>query len=89
MLVGEISRNGLYLKWNLSPTYSVYKAPCLLLFDETTGQVEVRDITNGKMCEVLSEKGLRALRSSKGGGEVLALAPGLGGLVEIKATVPL
>jgi len=51
--------------------------------------VEVRDITNGKMCEVLTEKGLRALRSPKGNGEILALAPGLGGLVEIKETVPL
>jgi hypothetical protein len=79
----------LYLKWNLSPTYSVYKAPCLLLFDEGTGHVEVRDITNGKMCEVLTEKCLRAVRSTKGSGEVLALAPGLGGLVEIKETVAL
>jgi hypothetical protein len=77
------------LRWNLAPTYSVYKAPCLLLFDEGTGHVEVRDITNGKMCEVLTEKGLRALRSPKGSGEILALAPGLGGLVEIKETVPL
>ena len=51
--------------------------------------MEVRDITNGKMCEVLTEKGLRALRSPKGNGEILALAPGLGGLAEIKETVPL
>lgn len=61
----------------------------MLLFDEGTGEVEVRDITNGKMCEVLKEKGLRALRSSKGAGEILALAPGLGGLLEIKETVAL
>ena len=75
------------MRWNLAPTYSIYKAPCLLLFDESTGQVEVRDITNGKMCEVISEKGLKPLRGSKKDGEILAL--GAEGLVEIKETVAL
>ena len=87
MIVGEIARNGLYLRWNLAPTYCVYKAPCLLLFDEATGKVEVRDITNGKMCELLVEHGLKAIRSAKRDGEILAM--GQKGLLQIKETVPL
>lgn len=65
----------------------MYKAPCLLLFDETTGRVEVRDITNGKMCELLVEHALKAVRSAKRDGAILALSPR--GLLEIKETVPL
>jgi hypothetical protein len=85
--VGEVSRKGLYLRWNLLPTHSVHKAPCLLLFDEANGRVEVRDITSGKMCEVIIEPGLRALRAPKRDGEILAV--GRKGLLEIKETVPL
>jgi hypothetical protein len=47
----------------------------------------VRDITNGKMCEVLSQSGLKALRGTKREGEILAVGPE--GLLEIKETVPL
>lgn len=87
MLVGEISRNGLYLRWNLSPTYCVYKSPNLLLFDETTSKIEIRDITDGKMCELVMEKGLKALRSARRDGDILASSAR--GLLEIKETVPL
>ena len=87
MSVGEISRNGLYLRWNLAPTYCVYRPPCLLLFDESTYKVEIRDITNGKMCELIVEKRLRAIRGSKKEGDILALSSR--GLLEIKETVPL
>jgi hypothetical protein len=60
----------------------------LLLFDELAGQVEVRDITNGKMCELLTEKKLRPVKVSKRDvGGILAL--GQDGLMEIKETVPL
>jgi len=65
----------------------VYKAPCLLLFDEINGRVEVRDITTGEMCEVISEQGLKALRAPKRDGEILAVARE--GLLEIKETIPL
>lgn len=87
VLVGEISRNGLYLRWNLSPTYCIYKSPRLLLFGESTSKVEIRDITNGKMCELVVEKGIKAVRAAKRDGDILALSAR--GLLEIKETVPL
>jgi hypothetical protein len=79
----------------LAPTYSIYKPPCLLLFEEPTGpgigtgtgRVEIRDITSGKMCEVMESKGLKAIRASQKGKEILGLSEA--GLVEIKETVPL
>lgn len=85
--VGEVSKNGLYLRWNLAPTYCVYKAPCLLLFDESTGKVEIRDVTNGQMCELLVDYGFKAVRSAKRDADILAIGPK--GLLEIKETVPL
>jgi hypothetical protein len=77
----------------LAPTYSIYKSPCLLLFEEPagpgirTGRVEIRDITSGKMCEVMESKGLKAIRTSQKGKEILGLSEA--GLVKIKETVPL
>ncbi|WWD15802.1 hypothetical protein CI109_100226 [Kwoniella shandongensis] len=56
---GEISRKGSLFRWNLTPSYAVFRPPHILLFDEIGGRAEVRDVNSGKVCEVVEEKGLK------------------------------
>lgn len=81
---GEVAKNGVYLRWNLTPTYCVFRSPHLLLFDDAMGRAEIRDVTNGRMCEVVEEKGMRALRLARSDQAMLALGnKGLMQLVEV------
>ncbi|ODO11558.1 hypothetical protein I350_00339 [Cryptococcus amylolentus CBS 6273] len=64
-VVGEISRSGTYLRWNGQPSQAVFQSPYLLLFDEFGGRAEVRDVVSGRMCEIIEEKGLRLMKSTR------------------------
>ncbi|EAL22516.1 hypothetical protein CNBB3940 [Cryptococcus deneoformans B-3501A] len=57
---GEICRSGAFLIWDLFPVYAIFRSPHLLLFDDSS-RAEVRNVTSGKMCEVIEEKGLRMM----------------------------
>lgn len=62
----------------------IFRPPHLLLFDESSSRAEVRDVTNGRMCEVIEEPGLRPLRQTRNDQAALALRPqGLLELVEV------
>ncbi len=79
-----MARNGAFLRWNLTPSYTIFRPPHLLLFDEIGGRAEVRDVTTGRMSEVIEEKGMRPLRQSRSEQAPLALRPhGLIELVEV------
>ncbi|GFZ46220.1 hypothetical protein JCM24511_04467 [Saitozyma sp. JCM 24511] len=81
---GELSRNGTFLRWNLSPTHCAFRSPHLLLFDEAGGRTEVRDINSGKMCEIIvEEKGTKAVRATSMDADMLIIGPkGLKQIVE-------
>ncbi|WVQ71558.1 hypothetical protein IAR50_001097 [Cryptococcus sp. DSM 104548] len=81
---GEISRSGTYLRWNGLPSYAVFQSPYLLLFDEYGGRAEVRDVVSGKMCEIIEEKGLRMMKSTRKGQTMCGwTATGLVQVVEV------
>ena len=62
----------------------MFRPPHLVLFDESGGRVEVRDVTTGRMCEVIEEKGMKPLRQSRNDQALMALRPpGLLELVEV------
>lgn len=84
---GELSRNGTFLRWNLSPTHCAFRSPHLLLFDEAGGRTEVRDINSGKMCEIIvEEKGTKAVRATSMDADMLIIGPkGLKQIVEVGA----
>lgn len=85
-LDGEISRSGAYLRWNLIPSYSLFRPPYILLFDESGGRAEVRDVQSGRVCEVIELGGLKPVHLSRVDGEVLGLtAKGLVHLVEVSS----
>jgi hypothetical protein len=85
-LDGEVSRNGGYMRWNLNPSYIVFRPPHLLLFDEIGGRAEIRDVTTGRVCEVMEEKGMKPLRLTRLDQALLALCPrGLLELVEVSS----
>ena len=81
MADGEISRNGSFMRWNLTPSYIVYRAPHLLLFDEEGGRAEVRHASSGKVIEVVEWRGMKPLRLCRPDQDVLAISPN--GLVEV------
>ena len=79
-----MARNGAFLRWNLTPSYTVFRSPYLLLFDDAGGRAEVRDVTTGRMCEVIDHVGMKPLRQSRNDQTLLALRPqGLLELVEV------
>lgn len=85
---GEVARSGAFLRWNLAPSYIIFRPPHLLLFNESGGRAEVRDVTTGRMCEVIEEKGMKALRMSRNDQALYALRPqGLLELVEVGLVV--
>lgn len=59
------------MRWNVTPSHVVFRNPRLLLFDESQGRVEVRDISTGKVCEVIEEKGLRLVKTARDGADLL------------------
>lgn len=72
------------MRWNVTPSYIAYRPPYLLLFDEAGGKIEVRDVASGRMCEVIEERGLKALRLSRIEQGMLAISPrGLLDVVEV------
>lgn len=84
MVDGEVARNGSFMRWNVTPSYIAYRPPYLLLFDEAGGKIEVRDVASGRMCEVIEERGLKALRLSRIEQGMLAISPrGLLDVVEV------
>jgi hypothetical protein len=85
LLDGELSRNGNFLRWNLTPTNCAFRSPHLLLFDEAGGRTEVRDIDSGKMCEIIvEEKGTKAVRATRMDADMLIIGPkGLKQIVEV------
>ncbi len=86
-LDGEISRKGSFLRWNLTPSYVIHRHPYILLFDAPGARVEVRDVVTGKVCELIEENGMRPLRTSRVGQDVLAVGPkGVLQLVEVSST---
>ncbi|WVQ78218.1 hypothetical protein IAT38_000301 [Cryptococcus sp. DSM 104549] len=84
---GELSRSGAFLRWNLTPSYAVYRSPYLLLFDELGGRAEVRDISSGKVCEVVEEPGMKMMHETREGQEMLGW--GQRGLLQLVETVAL
>ena len=87
-LDGEISRNGSYIRWNILPSYVAFRPPYLLLFDESGGRTEVREVSNGRVCEVIHERGMKALRLSRAEQEMLAISPkGVLEIVEVSSKV--
>ena len=83
-LDGEISRNATFLRWNLTPSYVAFRPPHLLLFDVSGDRVEVRDVTTGRVCEAIEEKGMKPLWQTRNEQALLALSPrGLVELVEV------
>ncbi|WWC85367.1 uncharacterized protein L201_000230 [Kwoniella dendrophila CBS 6074] len=84
---GEVSRKGAFLRWNLTPSYVIFKQPYLLLFEESHGRAEVRDVTTGRVCEVVEEKGMKVFPINRFGQGIVAR--GSKGLIEIVETVPL
>ncbi|KAI9638407.1 uncharacterized protein MKK02DRAFT_42797 [Dioszegia hungarica] len=84
---GEISRSGAYLRWNLTPSYALFRPPHILLFDESGGRAEVRDVQTGKMCEVVDLGGLKPVHLARVDAEVLGLTAR--GLVHLVETVEL
>jgi hypothetical protein len=61
-----------------------------MLFDESGGRAEVRDVQTGKMCEVIESNGLKPVHLSRVDGEVLGLtAKGLVHLVEVSTNLEL
>ncbi|WRT67006.1 uncharacterized protein IL334_003972 [Kwoniella shivajii] len=84
---GEVSRKGSFLRWNLTPSYAIFKQPYLMLFEESSGRAEVRDVTTGRVCEVIDEKGMKIFTLSRINQGVVARASR--GLIEIVETVPL
>nr|XP_019013428.1 uncharacterized protein I206_01495 [Kwoniella pini CBS 10737]OCF52209.1 hypothetical protein I206_01495 [Kwoniella pini CBS 10737] len=84
---GEVSRKGSFLRWNLIPSYVIFKQPYLILFEESQGRAEIRDVISGRICELIEEKGLKVfglIRFNQG-----IIAKTLKGLIEIVETVPL
>ncbi|KAK4687215.1 RHO1 GDP-GTP exchange protein 1/2, partial [Tremellales sp. Uapishka_1] len=79
---GEITRDGAFMRWNLTPSYVVYRPPHLLLFDESGGRAEVRDVRSGRVCEVVEERWMKPLRLGRMGSDLLCLTPK--GLVRLK-----
>ncbi|WVW83239.1 hypothetical protein I302_105258 [Kwoniella bestiolae CBS 10118] len=86
---GEVSRKGSFLRWNLTPSYVIFKQPYLLLFDESHSRAEVRDVTSGRVCEVIEEKGMKVFPIHRFGQGVVARSGSGRGLIEIVETVPL
>jgi hypothetical protein len=88
-LDGELSRNGTFLRWNLTPTHCAFRTSHLLLFDEAGGRTEVRDINSGKMCEIIVEdKGTKAVRATRMDADLLIIGPkGLKQIVEVSEDV--
>ncbi|OCF39870.1 hypothetical protein I317_06307 [Kwoniella heveanensis CBS 569] len=84
---GEVSRKGAFLRWNLTPSYAVFRPPHILLFEEPGGRAEVRDVFNGKVCEVVEERGIRPFPLTRLGQGLVAKCAR--GLVEVVETVPL
>ncbi|ORX39762.1 hypothetical protein BD324DRAFT_614892 [Kockovaella imperatae] len=84
---GEIARDGSFIRWNVTPSYVAFRPPYLLLFEETGGRAEVREVGNGRMCEVVRERGMQALRLSRADQDMLAICPK--GLLEIVETFAL
>ncbi|WVF72308.1 hypothetical protein IAT40_007121 [Kwoniella sp. CBS 6097] len=90
---GEVSRKGAFLRWNLTPSYAVFRPPHILLFEEPGGggggggRAEVRDVFNGKVCEVVEEKGMKPFALTRLGQGLVAKCSR--GLVEVVETVPL
>ncbi|WVQ70220.1 uncharacterized protein L199_008446 [Kwoniella botswanensis] len=86
---GEVFRKGSFLRWNLTPSYVIFRQPHLLLFDETHSRAEVRDVTSGRVCEVIEEKGMKVFPIVRFGQGVIARSGTGRGLIEIVETVPL
>ncbi|ORY32258.1 hypothetical protein BCR39DRAFT_523619 [Naematelia encephala] len=84
---GEVARDGACLRWNLTPSYAVFRHPHLLLFDQAGSRVEVRHVPSGRMCEVIEEKGMKPLVLSRVDQALLGLSPG--GLVKLVETFEL
>lgn len=80
--VGEVGRKGSFFRWNINPSYCVFRAPHVILFDEAQGLAEVRDIVTGRMCEVIEEKGLRPIRLARRDQDLQCLSSK--GLMQIK-----
>lgn len=76
-----MGRNGAFLRWNITPSYTIFRSPYLLLFDDAGGRAEVRDVTTGRMCEVIDHMGMKPLRQSRHDQALLVL--GLQGLLEL------
>ncbi|ODO03369.1 hypothetical protein L198_02215 [Cryptococcus wingfieldii CBS 7118] len=84
---GEISRSGTYLRWNGLPSQAVFQSPYLLLFGEFGGRAEVRDVVSGRMCEIIEERGLRLMKSTREGQTMCGWTAT--GLVQVVETVTL
>jgi hypothetical protein len=66
------------------PSYCAFRPPYLLVFDESGGRAEVRDVTTGRLCEVVEEQGMKPLRTTRMDGDLLVQGPrGLLQLVEV------
>ncbi|WVR05091.1 hypothetical protein IAU60_002103 [Kwoniella sp. DSM 27419] len=88
---GQLSRNGSFLRWNVHPSYAVFRHPHVLLCDESGpgARVEVRDVMegNGKVCEVVEEKGMKVFHLVRPEQGLVAKCDR--GLIELVETVPL
>jgi hypothetical protein len=85
---GEIAREGSFLRWNLNPSYLVFRSPYLLLFDEIRGRAEIRDVRSGRICEVMEEKGMKPVKLVSTDQALLALCEkGLLELVEVSVPI--
>ncbi|KAL7422275.1 hypothetical protein Q5752_002921 [Cryptotrichosporon argae] len=78
---GEVARAGAYMRWNLTPSHIVFKAPHVLVFD-SGGRAEVRHMATAKLAEVFDEPGTVPVPRAGGGSMLMFTKKGMGELVE-------